>query len=285
MKLEPFRLERYFAKYEFNAPYLLCASDCETLAADDLLLLEPGAKEAFLALRLGYTESAGDPHLRHAIAELFETVQADEVLVHAGAEEAIFNFMHAGLNPGDCVVVHSPHYQSLGEVARAAGADVIEWWGDPASNWQLDLDFLEGTLHRQVKAVVVNFPHNPTGFLPTAAFVNELAELANRHGFIVFSDEVYRGLEHDTGLRLPAIADLDDRAVSLGVMSKTYGLAGLRIGWIATHNRELLRAMAEFKDYTTICNSAPSEFLGPWCMAPPADLRLHYPPIDGERGS
>ena len=120
---------------------------------------------------------------------------------------------------------------------------------------------LAGALTARTKVVVVNFPHNPTGFLPPPAFVHELSALADRHGFIVFSDEVYRGLELDCADRLPAFADVNDRAVSLGVMSKTYGLAGLRIGWIATRNEQLRRELAAFKDYTTICNSAPSEFL------------------------
>ena len=125
----------------------------------------------------------------------------------------------------------------------------------------MDLDFLERALTDTTRVVVVNFPHNPTGFLPTADFLSELSGLSERHGFVVFSDEVYRGLEYDRAARLPAFADLNERAVSLGVMSKTYGLAGLRIGWAATRNESLFHAMAAFKDYTTICNSAPSEFL------------------------
>ena len=227
----------------------------------DLLALEPQAQERFLSLRLGYTESLGDPALRQAIATLYAQITADQVLVHAGAEEAIFNFMQVTLNPGDHVVVQTPCYQSLGAVARGIGATVSEWCGDPMCAWELDLDLLKKALTQRTKLVVVNFPHNPTGFLPTAAFVQELSLLSERHGFVIFSDEVYRGLELDPADRLPALADLNDRAVSLGVMSKTYGLAGLRIGWIATRNRRLFEALAGFKDYTTICNSAPSEFL------------------------
>jgi aspartate/methionine/tyrosine aminotransferase len=91
--------------------------------------------------------------------------------------------------------------------------------------------------------------------------VRKLCSLSERHGFTIFSDEVYRGLELDPNHRLPALAEINDSAVSLGVMSKTYGLAGLRIGWIATRDVRLLSKLAAFKDYTTICNSAPSEFL------------------------
>jgi aspartate/methionine/tyrosine aminotransferase len=261
MNLPPFRLERYFSKYEFSAPYLLCASDCESMAIADLLAFEPDALERFSALRLGYTESLGHPELRQTIAAGYDHITTNQVLVHSGAEEAIFNFMNIALAAGDHVIVHSPCYQSLGEVARGVGALVSEWQGDPQRGWELDLETLKNTLTRRTRMVVVNFPHNPTGFLPGAGFVKELSRLSDEHGFVVFSDEVYRGLEIDPSDRLPAFADLNDRAVSLGVMSKTYGLAGLRIGWIATRNARLYGKLAAFKDYTTICNSAPSEFL------------------------
>ena len=261
MKLDPFKLERYFARHEFSAPYLLCASDCESMTLEELVAMDPGADEKLKSLWLGYTESLGNPELRSAIASLYDQITADQVLVHAGAEEAIFNFMNVILQPGDHIVVHAPCYQSLAEVARGIGAEVTEWRGQVENGWQLDITDLKRVIKARTRVVVVNLPHNPTGFLPNAAFVQELSDLSEQHGFIIFADEVYRGLELDPSERLPALADLHPRAVSLGVMSKTYGLAGLRIGWIATHNEAVFKKMAAFKDYTTICNSAPSEFL------------------------
>jgi aspartate/methionine/tyrosine aminotransferase len=261
MKLHPFKLERYFARHEFSAPDLLCSSDCESMKLRDLLALEPHATERFESLWLGYTESLGNPELRQAISTLYKNVTADQILVHSGAEEAIFNFMNVALSPGDHVIVHAPYYQSLGEVAQSIGAEVSKWQGDPGQAWQLDLEVLEATLTARTKIVVVNFPHNPTGFLPKLEFVRELSALSEKHGFIIFSDEVYRGLELTPSDRLPSFADINDRAVSISVMSKIYGLAGLRIGWIATRNSLIFSELAAFKDYTTICNSAPSEFL------------------------
>jgi aspartate/methionine/tyrosine aminotransferase len=85
--------------------------------------------------------------------------------------------------------------------------------------------------------------------------------LASRKGITLFSDEVYRDLEYETSTKLPSACEINPTAISLGVMSKSYGLAGLRIGWIASHNRGVMEQMAELKDYTTICSSAPSEFL------------------------
>ena len=261
MKIEPFRLERYFAKYEFNAPYLLSSSDCESITIRELLDMQSGSDEEFMQQKLGYTESEGAPLLRENIAGLYSNMKPSEILVHTGAEEAIFNAMNVILGQGDHVIVHYPCYQSLMEVATAIGAEVTLWKGDQAQNWRLDLEVLKDHIRTNTKLVVLNCPHNPTGYLMPANEFEELVTLSQKHGFIIFSDEVYRGLEYDDQDRLPALGDIDDRGISLGVMSKTYGLPGLRIGWIATRNKKLYQQLAGFKDYTTICNSAPSEFL------------------------
>ncbi|MFZ5569260.1 MAG: aminotransferase class I/II-fold pyridoxal phosphate-dependent enzyme [Thermodesulfobacteriota bacterium] len=261
MNPAPFKLERYLAKHEFAVPHLLCCSDCETVAVADVLDLEPGAREGFLKLKLGYTESPGSPELRNAIAGLYERIRPEDVLVHAGAEEAIFIFMNVLLSPGDHVIVQYPCYQSLAEIAVAIGCEVTFWHTREEDHWEPDMDCLKSSLNPKTRAVIVNLPHNPTGYLMPAEKQRELMELSGRHGFLVFSDEVYRLLEYDARDRLPAACDLDERAVSLGVMSKSFGLAGLRIGWAATRNRKLLARMQAFKDYTSICNSGPSEFL------------------------
>jgi aspartate/methionine/tyrosine aminotransferase len=261
MKIAPFKLERYFARYEFDVDYVLCASDCESLSVGDLLALEHGAAERFQDHWLGYTESLGSPALRQEISRLYTSIAPEQVLVHAGAEEAIFLFMHAALQAGDHAIVHWPCYQSLSEVAQSIGCAVTRWVVREENGWALDLDELRGHLRPNTRAVVVNVPHNPTGYLMPAATYRPLHGLARERGLLLFCDEVYRESEHDPADRLPAGCDLGDHAVSLGVTSKTYGLAGLRIGWIATHNVELYRRMAALKDYTTICSSAPSEFL------------------------
>ena len=261
MHLSPFKLERYFAKYEFTTRFMLCSSDCESVSVGELLALEPGADEALQRHWLGYTESVGAPSLRQEIARIYTTVRPEQVLVHSGAEEAIFLFMHAALQPGDHVIVHWPCYQSLFEVAKSAGAEVTFWEARESNGWALDLDELKRMLKSNTRAVMVNTPHNPTGYLmPQADFI-ELNRRMQEHGHLLFSDEVYRGLEYNPANRLSSACDINPLAVSLGVMSKTYGLAGLRIGWIATRNADIYNRMAVLKDYTTICNSAPSEFL------------------------
>ena len=261
MDIAPFKLERYFAQYEFTAKYLLCSSDCESMSIAELLALEPEANERFSRHWLGYTESTGSPDLRRAICAIYESVEPDEVLVHTGAEEAIFLFMQATLRPGDHVIVHWPCYQSLMEVARSIGCEVTAWTARQEDGWNPGVDALRGLLRRNTKAIILNTPHNPTGYLMSRQDFESVNALAREGGILLFSDEVYRESEYDPWAKLPAACDLGDHAVSLGVMSKTFGLAGLRIGWIATHNRDIYDRMAALKDYTTICNSAPSEFL------------------------
>jgi aspartate/methionine/tyrosine aminotransferase len=261
MNLPPFKLERFFAKYEFNTEYLLCSSDCESMSVANLLALEPGAAEKFQRAWLGYTESQGSPALRAEICKLYGAMQPEHILVHTGAEEAIFLFMFAAFKEYDHVIVHSPAYQSLAEVARAAGCDVSPWRAREENGWSLDLDELRHLMRTNTKAIILNTPHNPTGYLMSRADYEAVHAFAKANKLLLFSDEVYRESEYDPAALLPAGCDLGEHAISLGVMSKTYGLAGLRIGWIATKNRNIYEKMASLKDYTTICNSAPSEFL------------------------
>ncbi|HEV8371476.1 MAG TPA: aminotransferase class I/II-fold pyridoxal phosphate-dependent enzyme [Pyrinomonadaceae bacterium] len=227
----------------------------------ELLGMDPQATHDLGDLRLGYTETLGNPGLRREIASLYTAIDPNQVLVHTGAEEAIFNFMNSTLHAGDHIVVQWPCYQSLYDVAQSIGCEVTKWETREEERWELDLDFLKRNLRPRTKVVVINCPHNPTGYLMSNEKLLEIDGLSKEHGFIIFSDEVYRGLEYDEGDRLPALCDINDKAVSLGVMSKTFGLAGLRIGWIATGNRDVYEQMNSLKHYTTICNSAPSEFL------------------------
>lgn len=266
MHLPPFKLERYFAKYEFATEFLLGSSDCESMSIADLLALEPDAPEKFHQTWLGYTESQGSPSLRREISKVYETIEPEDILVHTGAGEAIYLFMYAAFQKGDHVIVHAPGYQSLAEVARAAGCEVSPWLAREENNWALDLDELRQLMRRNTKAIIINTPHNPTGFLMSHEHYHAVHQFARENNLLLFSDEVYRESEYNPTTRLPAACDLGDHAISLGVTSKTYGLAGLRVGWIATKNKKIYQNMAGLKDYTTICNSAPSEFLAEVAM-------------------
>ena len=262
MRIADFALERYFASWEFAVRHLLCASDVQGYAMAELLeLADDETRDLWDRLTLGYTESSGHPLLRREIAALYEHIEPGDVLVFAGAEEAIFCLSNVLVGPGDHVVVTWPGYQSLHEVARAAGADVTLHELHEADGWDLDVERLIGSLTEATRLVVVNAPHNPTGMLPTHTQWARLTdELADRDVHLL-ADEVYRYLERDEADRLVAGADAYPRGISLGVMSKSFAMAGLRIGWLATRDRDLLARCASFKDYTTICSAAPSEIL------------------------
>jgi aspartate/methionine/tyrosine aminotransferase len=262
MRIADFELERFFARWEFDARYLMCASDVEGYPMADLLeLADDETRALWDGLNLGYTESTGHPLLRREIAALYDTIEPDEVLVFAGAEEAVFCLENVLVDAGDHVIVTWPGYQSLYEIARANGAEVTLHELREANGWAIDLDLLRRQLTAATRLIVVNLPHNPTGMLADRATFDRLVQIADEAGAYLLVDEVYRGLEVDPTDRLPTGADASPRGISLGVMSKTYALAGLRIGWLATHDRELLDRVARFKDYTTICASAPSEIL------------------------
>jgi aspartate/methionine/tyrosine aminotransferase len=263
MQISPFKLERYFAQYEFKVKYLLSPSDCESLSLRELLhMADPDSLALWDELRLGYTESPGHPLLRGEVARQYRTMAPEQVMM-AAPEEAIFVAMHTLLHPGDEVIVLSPAYQSLYEIARAIGCRVTPWTVElGADGWRLDLSRLEHALTEHTRLLVINFPHNPTGYLPTLDEFMDIVALARRRGAHVFCDEMYRGLEYAPDLRLPAMCDLYEKGLSLSGLSKTYALPGLRLGWLATQDRAMVEQCVAFKDYTTICNSAPSEVLG-----------------------
>ena len=261
MEIRPFAIERFYERWEFRAELMLSSSDCETRPLGELLALEPDAQERLLSLRLGYTEVPGSPELREAIAGRYERACADDVLALAAAEEGIFCAYHALLGPGDHVIVEAPCYGSAVEVARSTGAEVELWQRRHEDGWAHDVRALERMLRPRTRLIYINTPHNPTGLQMPAAVFARVLELAREREIVIFSDEVYRGLEHDAAARLPAASDLYERALSLGTVSKAHGLPGLRIGWLTCRDARLLDAVRGMKLYTTICSSAPSELL------------------------
>jgi len=257
----PFQLERYFAVHEFTARYLMCSSDPESLSIADLLAFEPGSMEGLGRTWLGYTEYPGAPELRRELATLYESIDIDNLIVHTGAQEAIFSFVNSMLKAGDHMIVHMPGYQSHYSIAEALGVQVSPWRARESENWAPDPDELDKLVRPETKAVLICAPHNPTGYLPDRERFEAVVDFARRRNLWLFSDEVYRGLEHHPAERLPAACDLYEKAISLGALSKSHGLAGLRVGWVATRDRDVLAGMSAFKDYLSISNSAPSEYL------------------------
>nr|WP_319385869.1 aminotransferase class I/II-fold pyridoxal phosphate-dependent enzyme [uncultured Roseibium sp.] len=268
--MRDFGLEVFFSRWEFTARHHMTASDLESMSLSELLSLASGEdRSAFESLWLGYTETWGAPALRREIAGTYDRLSDSNILCLAGAGEGLYAVPNVLLTRDDHAIVPTPNYQgsetiplSICEVSGvpmdyAPASD----GGGGKGGWRLDLDRLKAAIRPNTKLISLNFPHNPTGFLLPRAELEALVSLARTHGIYILSDEVYRGVELDETNRMPQIADIYERGISLNVMSKAYGLPGLRIGWIASQDRDLLQKTERFKHYLSICNSAPSEVL------------------------
>lgn len=266
VKIQPFLIERFYAKYEFSTPYMLSSSDAESFTIEEILNLDGEQQkennvDGMLEFSLGYTESQGSPLLREEIAKLYPSLNKEQILVFSGAEEGIFTFMNAVLSENDHIIVQSPCYQSLYAVAQANNVDIDYWEMNEEANWKPDIFKLQSLIKENTRAIIINTPNNPTGYNFTDTEFDEIINICRKNNLILFSDEVYRLSEYSNQTRLQNAADKYENAISLGVLSKPLGLPGLRIGWIATQNSKLLKKFKTFKDYTTICSSGPSEFL------------------------
>ncbi|MEO1111619.1 MAG: aminotransferase class I/II-fold pyridoxal phosphate-dependent enzyme [Pseudomonadota bacterium] len=268
--MRDFGLEVFFSRWEFTAQHHMTASDLESLSLSGLLALASDEdRSSFEHLWLGYTETWGAPALRREIASTYDTLSDSNILCLAGAGEGLFAVPNVLLTKDDHVIVPTPNYQG----AETIPLSICEVTGVPldyvspsGSNeapcgWRLDLDRLKDAIRPNTKLISLNFPHNPTGFLLPRDDLEALVSLARTHGIYILSDEVYRGVELDEKNRMPQIADIYERGISLNVMSKAYGLPGLRIGWVASQDRDLLQRLERFKHYLSICNAGPSEIL------------------------
>jgi aspartate/methionine/tyrosine aminotransferase len=262
MKINPFHLERYFAQHEFSARYLLSSSDCDGFSLQEVLALANTKEcEQWDSLQLGYTESSGLPELREEIAKLYKNVSSDDVFVLSPGE-ANFIAMNVLLQQGDHVICMAPAYQSLYEVARSVGCDLSLW--NPSSNesvWFYDPQELEKLITHRTKLIILNFPHNPTGYIPLLDDYNKIISIARAKGIFIFTDEMYHLLEHKTSDTLPPMCEVYERSISLWGMAKTFALAGLRLGWVVCKDVAVMEGMKRFKDYLTICNPSTSEVL------------------------
>lgn len=260
--LPDFRLETHFSRWEFSARHHMTASDSQTTSMRDLLALaDDDDRAAWDNITLGYTETYGAPALRAAIAATYEGLTAADILCFAGAEEGLYCAMLALLGADDHAIVTVPNYQSMETLPVTIAGSVTGVPLRPENNWRLDIADVRAALKPNTKLICVNFPNNPTGAIADQETFAALATLCAERGIHLFSDEVYRGLERDASLRLPQAAEFFERGISLNVMSKAYGLPGLRIGWIACRDHALLERMEKMKHYLSICNSRPSEVL------------------------
>ncbi len=262
MKVSKFETEHYYALYEFSAPHLLSVSDCETISIADLLQLADLNLTDLGEQRLGYTESQGNPELRQAIAKSYKNIASEDVLVLATPIEGLFLTMQAILEPQDEAIVLTPAYDALFNLPKDLNQRAKAWpLKAEESKWALDFEALERLISSKTKLLVVNFPHNPTGFLPTKDEFNQLIDLAKKHDLYLLCDEMYRGLEFSDAPQLASAVELYEKSVVLSGLSKSHGLPGLRAGWLVTRDKGLYENLLNWKLYTSICPAAPVEFL------------------------
>jgi len=262
MKIKPFHLERYFAQYEFSSRYLLSSSDCDGYVLNEILgLASLSERVQWDNLQLGYTESSGLPELREEIARLYKDVNSEEVFVLSPGE-ANFIAMNVLLQRGDHFICMAPAYQSLYEVAKSIGCEPSFWNPSPkTTGWYYDPEELNKLITNKTKLIILNFPHNPTGYIPDLSDYNKIVSIARSHGIFIFSDEMYHQLEHNPKDTLPPLCEVYERSISLWGMAKTFALAGLRLGWIVCKDPVVMEEMKRFKDYLTICSPSTSEIL------------------------
>lgn len=260
MKINHFKLERYFAKHEFTAKYLLSSSDCDGY---ELKYVLDGASAKELALwenmKLGYTESEGNPLLRKIISTNYKKQSIDNIVV-ATPGELNFISMNVLLDSLDHVITVAPCYQSLYEVVKSIGCELSNWYPSQ-DDWTFDTKKLEQLIKPNTKLIILNFPHNPTGSYLSLDQLNEIIRIARENNSYIFSDEMYHKLMVSELPELPPLCDLYEKGISLWGASKTFGLAGLRTGWLVSQDKEFLARVVSYKDYLSICNSAPSEVL------------------------
>ncbi len=256
MKLEPFALERWMTRHEMNVTYDIAESGILPLRLADLLAWEAtqdgAALNALLDLPLGYSEARGTLALRTAMAATYAGCTAENILVTTGAIEANYLLFNILLEAGDHVIAPYPAYQQLFSVPRAIGCEVSAWHVGPTTDYCYDVDALEHLLRPTTRLIVVNTPHNPTGAMLSPAELRRVYALAESVGATVLSDEAYRWLALPGGAEFGApMFEHGPLGISVGTVSKPFGLPGIRIGWIAA-SEALIAACWGARDYISL---------------------------------
>ena len=257
MKIETFLLERWMTRHETHVRYDIAESGILPLSTEDLLAFEPADRrqatlEKLLRLPLGYSEARGTIELRTMLADTYQRGDADCILVTTGAIEANFLLFNVLLDAGDHMIAPYPAYQQLYSVPRAIGCDVSLWRVGPETDYRYDVDALERLITPRTKVIIVNTPHNPTGAMLAPSDANRIYALAQSVGATVIGDEAYRWLAVPDGEPFAApFFDLGEGAVSVGTLSKPFGLPGLRIGWIAG-SPDLVQKCWSLRDYISL---------------------------------
>jgi len=268
MRVEPFAVEEWMARYEHEVRYNLAETCVKPFQVRELLELTGQVDQHLqniLDMQLHYGDIPGSPRLRQGLARLYRDLDPERILVTHGAIGANFLVFYTLVEPGDTVVSIFPAYEQLYRAAESLGATVRRWELRPENGYQPDLAELERLLDDRTRLVVINNPHNPTGALIEEPLLREIARRAEEVGAYLLCDEAYRGLWLDDTVTAPSAVEVSPRAIVTGSFAKPFSLAGLRLGWIAGPP-EVVRACWQHRDYTTISVGRIDDYLAAVAM-------------------
>ena len=255
MKIKPFAVEEWMNAYETGARYNIAETCVDSVSADELFRLcgEDSAAfwREFSARRLTYGDIEGAQAFREGVCGLYRTLSPEEVITTHGAAGANHHVFYSLVEPGDRVISIMPTYQQLYSIPEGYGAEVKLLNLSPENGYLPDLEQLRELAVPGTKLICVNNPNNPTGALMPAELLKEIVEIARGAGAYVLCDEVYRHLTQED-VWSESIVDLYEKGISVSSMSKVFSLAGLRLGWIATHDGALREALLSHRDYNHI---------------------------------
>lgn len=258
MNFEPFKMAQFSRQWPAGSLQNIHSSNPQPFSWEELeALIDTDLSAQLKKTSLAYESTQGDETLRELICHQFYTNRsAQELVITSGAQEAIFLVMNALLTTGDHAITFSPCFEPLVTVAKNTGAEVTTLSLLADQSWSINWQQLENSFRNNTRLLIINFPHNPTGAQLNAEELQRLIQLCDQHNCWLFSDEVFRGLEHNPINRLPAASDLYAQAISLGVMSKAHALPGIRLGWLCTQNENLLQKLLTIKSHLSICQSS-----------------------------
>lgn len=254
MKIRDFGVEIWMNRYENDCELNLAETCVESLTVEELLDMA-GKRDDILAellpMKLTYGAIEGSERLRGLIAGMYEKQAIENVVVTHGAIGANALVHETLVEPGDRVISVLPTYQQHYSIPESFGADVSILTLTAQHGFLPDLAELRTLATPGTKLICLNNPNNPTGSLMDRDFLRQVVEIARGCGAWILCDEVYRGTDQDGDGMTASIADLYEKGISTGSMSKTYSLAGLRLGWIVGP-KDFLRAVSIHRDYNTI---------------------------------
>ena len=255
MNIKPFAVEEWMNEYETGARYNIAETCVDSVSLDELFALTGESKDEFLskfcATRLTYGDIWGSDALREGVCRLYRTVRPDEVVLTHGAAGANHHVFCSLISASDRVVSIMPTYQQLYSIPEAIGADVAIMHLKQENHYLPDLDELKALVTPGTKMVCINNPNNPTGALMSRELLEQIIEIARGADAYVLCDEVYRHLTQADGW-CESVADLYEKGISVSSMSKVFSLAGIRMGWIATHDKAAVKAFLSHRDYNLI---------------------------------